>query len=187
MSNDLKKIFGQRIKEAREKVGMTQLQLAKTVQVSAASISAYEKGNSFPSLTVAKDIATECKVTIDWLCGQESSDINLSKTLSDVIELLFKLDNPPLFEIRYKRQDERLGETFYTDEEVGLYFNDRYSGFVSSNQENRKLFDFFKDWQKMRDLYNRNSIDNEVYHLWMEKTLKKYSNVAIPDSCDIPF
>lgn len=53
-----------RIKEAREQAGMTQIELARSVGVTVASISRYEHGIRTPTVLIAKRIAE--KLGIPW-------------------------------------------------------------------------------------------------------------------------
>lgn len=62
------------MKEAREKKGLKQNELAKKINVSPQTISAYEKAveggrGKNPTLENAMAIAKELDVSLDWLCG----------------------------------------------------------------------------------------------------------------------
>ncbi len=148
--NDLT-IFSQRLKEAREKKGFTQRYLAEKVSVTPASLSAYEKGTSIPSLPVVKKLSEVCDVSIDWLCGLTENENNSIKSYKDVIAQLFRVF-PPEFKVI---KDSKSGNHI-------LVFEDAVMG------------EFFKEWFKMRDIYKDDLIDTETYNLWKEKTLKKY-------------
>lgn len=54
---DLKKLFGQRIKNMRKSIGLTQSQLAEIVCVDAKHISRIEGGKNFPSPEVIAKLA----------------------------------------------------------------------------------------------------------------------------------
>lgn len=80
-------VFAQNLKEAREKAGLKQNELAEKVGITPTTISAYEKSKIKPSLENAAAIAEELKVSLDWLCGisadeqNENFFINLLKML----------------------------------------------------------------------------------------------------------
>lgn len=61
--------FKNRFKELRLEKGVTQLQIAKIVNMSKMAISHWEKGNSEPSIEQLKILAKYFDVTIDYLTG----------------------------------------------------------------------------------------------------------------------
>lgn len=61
--------FKQRLKELRLEKGVTQIQIAKIVNMSKMAISHWEKGNSEPSIEQLKILATYFDVSIDYLTG----------------------------------------------------------------------------------------------------------------------
>lgn len=62
-----------RIKELREEKNISQLELAKKLNLTQQSISLYEKGDREPSIDVLKSIANFFNVSLDYLLGK--SDI----------------------------------------------------------------------------------------------------------------
>ena len=61
--------FKQRLKELRTEKGVTQIQIAKIVNMSKMAISHWEKGNSEPSIEQLKILANYFEVTVDYLIG----------------------------------------------------------------------------------------------------------------------
>ncbi len=61
--------LGSRIKQLRLKAGLTQVELAKTLDVSSALISAYELGERKPSLEILVELAGQFGVSTDYLLG----------------------------------------------------------------------------------------------------------------------
>jgi len=67
---------GKRIRQAREAVGMTQIQLGSRVGVSDAAITQYEGGRNLPRLRRLEAIAEVLGVTTEWLLtGGEPEEI----------------------------------------------------------------------------------------------------------------
>ena len=48
------------------------------------------------------------------------------------------------------------------------------------------IYEIFKEWKKMSDLLESNIIDDEIFDLWVEKTLLKY-NKSIDEKNQLPF
>ena len=48
------------------------------------------------------------------------------------------------------------------------------------------IYEIFKEWKKMSDLLESNIIDDEIFDLWVEKTLIKY-NKSIDEKNQLPF
>lgn len=61
--------FKARLKELRLEKGVTQLQVAKTLNMSKMAVSHWEKGNSEPSIEQLKVLAGFFDVSIDYLVG----------------------------------------------------------------------------------------------------------------------
>jgi len=159
-------IFSKRLKEAREAKGYTQKTLAVKVGVTPASLSAYEKEGKNPSLSVAAELAKECGVSLDWLCGIEGETKAKIKKYSDLIKILLPL------------AEENIPEKVITDDKIQLYDMDGYGyqcyvGLIAFKDP--EIVTFFSDWSKMLSLLEKGSIDKEVYNLWIEKTLNKYN------------
>lgn len=71
MSNTL----GMRIKSLREHAGLTQLELAKQLNVSNTTLSQYESGQRIPSDDIKIKIAAFFNVSVDYLLGQVDKKI----------------------------------------------------------------------------------------------------------------
>jgi transcriptional regulator with XRE-family HTH domain len=61
--------FGQRLKEARERKGLSQSELARRCGVSRELITNVEAGRRTMSIRNARTIARELGVGLDWLAG----------------------------------------------------------------------------------------------------------------------
>ncbi len=64
---DLKAVFAGNLIQLRTQAGMTQAQLAERLNYSDKSVSKWERADSLPDLTVAKAIAEQFGVTVDYL------------------------------------------------------------------------------------------------------------------------
>lgn len=70
MSNRMK-IFGERLKQAREERGMTQGQLAYRAGIERANLNRYEHARILPRIDSLILLANELDCTTDYLCGLE--------------------------------------------------------------------------------------------------------------------
>ena len=88
-------LFSKRLKEARVKAGLTQNELSKISNVTAATISTYEsEGNiKTPALDKVMNIAETLNISLDWLCGKnvENKDMDFQKVM-DAFILVCSLD-----------------------------------------------------------------------------------------------
>lgn len=159
-------IFSEHIKELRNNMKMNQADFSKLIGTNQSTLSAYENGDRFPPYETLITIAQQCNVSLDWLCGL--SDIvtttgHLEK-YSDVIRLLFKIESADI-------------SGFY----LNCYLDDYHSKKSELSFTDNNLYDFVGDWQKMREVHNKSIIDDEMYDLWIEKTLKKYDKPITHD------
>jgi len=69
MDIQAKKIFGDRLKAAREQHGWTKQTLATMVGVSDVSIGYFEHGKKWPSVPTLIALAQALDCSLDWLCG----------------------------------------------------------------------------------------------------------------------
>ena len=67
-----RKVTGQRLKEFRKHFDMTQVQLAKFLNTTQSTISAYESGKTLILTSFAVQISKKYNVSIDFLCGKKS-------------------------------------------------------------------------------------------------------------------
>lgn len=168
--------FSSRIKELRSSLNLTQTEFADKIGTTQTTLSSYENTDKTPSLDIVKNIAEVFTVSIDWLLGY--SDIldanDKPRTYSDIIRLLFKLEEANL-----------TGFAIYS------YFNQNTQQNVCEFANNdSSMISFADEWKKIKDLHDSQTIDDELYNLWIEKTLKKYDTpIRHPDEIDeeLPF
>lgn len=170
-------IFADRIKELRKSLNLTQAQFVEDLGITPSSLSAYEQNTKNPSISVAIRIAKKYKVSIDWLCGlsdQKTAEGDI-ETYGDIIRLLIKIEKRIDISL-IEKQHNLVGNELITRE--GLIFY------------NEQLKQFIEEWDKMKRLHDDETIDDEVYDLWVEKTLKKYDGIKLerklPPEC-LPF
>lgn len=165
------KLLSIRLKELRETLGLSQLAFAESIGLKQQTYSAYEKGTNKPPIDVIIKIEEEYRVSLDWLCGFTNlpkEKINLS-TCADVLHLLFELGTLDGIEIDNGFVRDTSGPNEFPDNDTSyepfmmIYFNDT------------TINNVLIEWKKMFDLYQDQTIDEEVYRLWLEKTLKKYN------------
>lgn len=99
--NSVKKSFGARIKEIREKRGLNQEQLAELVDMESRHISRIETGKSFTTLENIEKIAIALSVKVEDLFVFEHKkdrqkiieeiNENLKTATNDKLELIYKL------------------------------------------------------------------------------------------------
>jgi len=66
--------FADKVRNARETIGMSQTALATAVGVSQRSITAYETGNAKPRGVTARKLARALQVSLDYLLNDEIDD-----------------------------------------------------------------------------------------------------------------
>ncbi|MCL2391224.1 MAG: helix-turn-helix domain-containing protein [Oscillospiraceae bacterium] len=67
---------GDRLSELRKNRGLKQSDVSELINVSASSISSYERGKRDPNFDVLTDLSEVYDVTIDYILGKTSSDIS---------------------------------------------------------------------------------------------------------------
>ncbi len=86
MSNKSTKAIGQKLKKARKESGLSQKDLAKSLNVSDKTISAYEVGRAKPNFEMMKKISKLTKKPITYFDTEANADDVDLQTKLDTIE-----------------------------------------------------------------------------------------------------
>lgn len=165
MSNEAS--LSARIKELRTSMGLTQKDFAELINVSTVSVSSYETEAKSPSLDMIINIAQKCSVSIDWLCGL-SDKKSLGTSITTYDELFITFIN--ILETRYNEFDTTpIVDTVDADTE----------NVVLTLHADTNMQQFFTEWCRVFELHCNNTIDDELYQLWIEKELAKYKDHKI--------
>lgn len=179
-------IFSKRLKEMRQKMNLTQKELADQIGATATTISSYESldptKRKSPSLENAVSMAKALNVSLDWLSGLSSENVsNIKATKSSFVYLSDILSK--IVEI--------------CDLNVNIRFSTDYS-----YETPRATIDIFGDevisfadsWAKILSLYKDGTITKEMRDEWVKGAISKYSDFVVmdngdimPDSSDLPF
>ena len=113
-----------RIKEVCKSLHMSQVEFAKFLGITQATVSGIESGNQIPGTDTALKIAKKCNVSMDWLCGLSSkkSAPGTPETYSDVAGLLIALMELPI--TQYKIVDPHQLSLIFCDEKLAKFFKD---------------------------------------------------------------
>ena len=68
-----KKIIGDRLREFRHSLGLTQKELAKVLNTTQSTISAYEKGHTLILASFAYELAKKYNLSLDWLVSRSNT------------------------------------------------------------------------------------------------------------------
>lgn len=92
-------IFADKLKELRLSLGLTQAEFVEKLGITASALSAYEKNQKNPSISIVKKIAEQYNVSIDWLCGLTNKKHvnNIISTVSDIVKLLLQIEEKYLY------------------------------------------------------------------------------------------
>ena len=106
------KNIGDRIREARTKLGLTQAQLAKQVGVSSQTVWSWEAGRAKPTHEHLEELAFRCEVGTAWILGRDVVEAEMLKEASisfyDAVEGLPIEDVETIQNfIRFVRQERR--------------------------------------------------------------------------------
>lgn len=154
MDNNL---FPQRLKEARLNAKLKQTELSKLSGVTAATISAYERADEGkgknPSLENALKLAQALNVSLDWLCGLAVN--NEKVRISDFLKMLVKLDKEGVYK---------------SIEEVSAHKdNGKNCRCASITVDHAIISTFLLEWNNIRDLFCKGTINEELYNLWLNQ------------------
>ena len=165
-----------RLKELRKKLAVTQKVFANYIGVSAATLSSYETGAKQPSLSVLLVIAQKCQVSLDWLCGIITRNINSEfNNYGDVIEKLVGIAFMFPTQIDCIRFDEDGEGRYLSNEKKSVQFC------IDDND----LFGFFEEWKEIKPLFEKGTISKKFYESWLNEKIALYKNMSIKDDDNI--
>lgn len=73
-----------KIKEARERIGLSQKELAESLGIKPTTFNGYEKGTHDPKSDILKQIAIRCNTSVDYLLGLNVSPEQLRTQETDL-------------------------------------------------------------------------------------------------------
>lgn len=171
-------IFAKRMKEAREKKGLKQKELAEKIGVTPQTISAYEKTGKAPTMDNAISIAKILDVSLDWLCGinQDVKKQNGTTTLGDAARFLHEMSSW----ITVSVYDDCISSSNnYRPVCPGVIFD-----------LDDELANFISDSLKMKKLLKDGTFTKEFYDRWVADRFRSLDGITIEsylDSHALPF
>ncbi len=159
-------IFADRLKHLRVSLGLTQSEFVEKLGITASALSAYEKNQKNPSISVVKRIATQYNVSIDWLCGL-TDKMYINDTISsigDIAKMLLQI------------AEQNCIKDIVSVPFDNIFDFSEYNAIVFNNS---RLWEFLYEWRDIKKIHDNKTIDDELYSLWIEKTLNKYSLIPI--------
>lgn len=171
-------IFAKRMKEAREKRGLKQKELAEEIGVTPQTVSAYEKTGKAPTMDNAVSIAKVLGVSLDWLCGidRDMKNQNDITTLGDAARFLHQISSW----ITVSVYDDCLSSS--------AQYNTSHPGILFDIDD--ELASFISDSLKMKKLLRDGTFTQEFYDRWAADRFRSLDEITIKsylDSHELPF
>lgn len=164
--------FGERIRALRLKVNKSQTDMATLLHVSQSTYSAIENGRE-PEFCVLSELVEYFGVTYEYLIDGKTT-VRL-KNYGDFIEILQAIIDtgiPTSIGLMEKDKDQ---PDFYPQ---GSIFFKLFYAQVRFDDETLKAL--ISDWSKTLQLYKDNVIDEELYHLWLQKRIVEHRSILLP-------
>ena len=172
--------FSIKLRELRQELKLTQKEFVKDLSITPATLSAYEKGSTNPSISVIVEIATKYKVSVDWLLGLKDSNSTNSEIInySDILKPLITLTKSSKMLriadlVRYLDEDEEWALVVCKDE--------------SERAVNDNINNLLHQYLNILSLYTSNTIDDNIFEAVIEKLEKDFNfEIKFIDD-DLPF
>lgn len=94
-SEDTSNIFGERLRQLRtEDLKLSQKEFSDVIGISQSTLSSYESGKIKPTIDVVINMSNTFGVSVDWLCGKESTvKVNSLGTLMECFFEIFEIED----------------------------------------------------------------------------------------------
>lgn len=145
--------FGENLKQLRQKQDFTQEKLAEFFGVSFQTISKWERGDTYPDITMLPEIALFFKISVDELLG-----VNKTENEDEIIKLLTEFDN---YLNDTEKQDELIEymiKKFPNDFRVQV----RHLGMLSCKVEKDNVNEYLPKIQAIYSNIQNNCTNDEV-------------------------
>lgn len=177
---NIKEIFGNRLKKARIEKGITQAELSKLTTLTASTISAYEKCQKVPNLSSVSELSKALGVSIDWLCGAESNEINFDNIMykksidfTELAKIIVFLGMNYCSEVEISDREDTCMDysTGYPDtclvDIAQLVFNQK------------EIVEFVSGFIKLKKIYEDGVLSKELFDTSVNGLIDKYKNVIL--------
>ena len=168
----------------RRKAGKQQKDVANAIGITAAALSAYEKGKKQPSLDYAIRLAKYYGVSLDVLCGDgeptempTSENAKILQELEDIcgnkrITTHMSVESVPWY--AYEDLDEcTKAELQAKEDQYGV--TDEYK-VATIKIYNPIIGEFLGQYEKIFNLYNEGVIDADMFKCWKKKYYERLEN-----------
>ena len=187
--------FSDRIRKLRQDMDITQSELANKLGITTTALSFFESGSRIPNIEVLRNMATIFNVSSDYLLGlSEKKEINSDlKTYADMIRALISIlsgSNRWIFTLKegdFKDylsciKDENAADEIciMSSPDYGPYDpNGTYEiGVLKTIDVN--IISFLKDYSKILDLYENDSMPGDLMDLWINDRIEKLKDKTLP-------
>lgn len=187
--------FSDRIRKLRQDMDITQSELANKLGITTTALSFFESGSRIPNIEVLRNMATIFNVSSDYLLGlSEKKEINSDlKTYADMIRALISIlsgSDRWIFTLKegdFKDYLSCIKDDYAANEicnmsspDYGPYDpNGTYEiGVLKTIDVN--IISFLKDYSKILDLYENDSMPGDLMALWINDRLEKLKDKALP-------
>lgn len=158
-------MFSERLKQVRENYGLSQLDFSQEISVSVATYNAYETGKQYPRINVIKRICEKYNVSADWLLGVNAienikSDADWLKTIVSLIDSGAAVE---VVKIDWPKEWREDGELIASQDTILVFI------------DGDGLNDSVEELMNLKNLVQKEVIDENVFKLWFENEIKKLS------------
>ena len=157
--------IGQRIKMLRKKKGLSQTELAQMLGKSLRTVQKYETGEIEVSISVINQIAEILETSSTYPFGYESGTTQI-KSLSDVMDFLFKLENVAGIDFHIDIKKPPRSKEW----SCSISFDGK-----SAAEFNADMCLFLEQWQQEREDVQSFVSTLEAYKKWKDTTLAYYA------------
>lgn len=182
--DNMRKKIGKKIKQLRIENKISQKELIEVLNISQASLSAYENGNKLPSLEVLIKISNFFKISLDWLCGTDNHFAFYNG--EDFLSMFLKIEELAHLDYSINAVQEGpdlLGRYRYvtTLTFTGEYNSGEYNSHTTFYDNNAfgKFMEEYAELNKKLKSLGDNDLSVDYKNLWLEKQLQHYSTIPI--------
>ena len=164
-AENMKNIFGERLKEIRNANNMSQSELANYLDITPSSLSYYENGVRNPPITILTKLVERFNVSVNWLLGINENQNMKLRTYADMIKHILPLLNySDIWSIEFYDAD--------------LPFDNVIFNGLKTDDEN--ILKFLNAYKQMENLTRDNSVPKDILKNWIDGALQELDRCPRP-------
>ena len=157
--------IGRRIRELRNRKGISQQNLADLIEMSLRSIQKYESGETEPTVSAVNAIARVLNSDPVYILGYQETRPRI-KSFADIADFLFQMDEIEELDMSITMDTDKSNRKY----DISLTFD----GADTAHDFNPNMYRLLREWADEREACKMYMSTREYYEYWQQKKIHSF-------------